>query len=257
VPDYHEKIEVISRSLVDTRPQYPALEYVTDPIPLSHAQGAMSDFVRFGGPVVRSRKLEKMEKEIKVSRKASVGEQLDGIGTFVNQRLEYNTAHTDASSTTDDVLGHDSGVCQDFAHLTLALLRLRGIPCRYVNGYLHVERDDDAPSESHAWVEAFAPLHGWVAFDPTLNRVPFEDHVVVAYGRHYADVPPNRGIFRGSAVEALKAEVRTSLSEKTGVMNLREEIGEIEVPVYTEMPNRKARVVGVDDPTDQQQQQQQ
>jgi transglutaminase-like putative cysteine protease len=180
VPDYHEKIEVISRSLVETKPQYPALEYVTDAVPEMHAQGAMSDFVRFGGPVVRSRKLEKLNKLIKVSKDASVGEQLYEVGHFVHGHLEYNTANTDASSTTDDVLGHDSGVCQDFAHLTLALLRLRSIPCRYVNGYLHVQSEDGSPAESHAWVEAFAPSQGWVAYDPTHNQVPVEHHVVVA-----------------------------------------------------------------------------
>lgn len=257
VPDYHEQIEVISRSLVDTRPQYPGLEYVSDPVPSAEAQGPLRDFVQFGGPVIRSKKLEKLAKSLKVSPDASVGEQLYEIGHFVFKHLDYNTEHTNASSTTDDVLKHNTGVCQDYAHLTLGLLRLRGIPCRYVNGYLHVEKEDGSPAESHAWVEAYAPNYGWVAFDPTHDHVPFEHHVVVAYGRHYADVPPNRGIFRGQAAEALTAEVRSSVSDKTGVVNLREEIGEIQVPVFTEIPNRKARITGHDDSQDQQQQQQQ
>lgn len=257
VPDYHNQIEIISRSLVETRPQYPGLEFVKDPIPEAEARGPLRDFVGFTGPVVRSKALEKLAKTIKVPANAPIGEQLYGIGHFVYEHMEYSTGSTDFLTTTDDVLKHDSGVCQDFAHLTLALLRLRGIPCRYVSGYLHVERDDDTPSQSHAWVEAYAPTHGWIAFDPTHDRVPYEYHVVVGYGRHYDDVPPNRGISRGKATEALKAEVRTSISDKTGVLNLREEIGQIEVPVYTEMPNRQARVAGLDEADEQQQQQQQ
>lgn len=257
IPDYHDTIEVITRSLVDTRPQYPGLQYITDPAPKTAAQGPLRDFVDFGGPVLRSKALERLAKKIKVSREASIGEQLQEVGEFVHNHLEYRTDSTHYATTTDDILTHDSGVCQDFAHLTLALLRLRGIPCRYVNGYLHVERKDNSPSESHAWIEAYAPSHGWVAFDPTHNMVPFENHVVIAYGRHYDDVPPNRGIFRGKGTEKLKAELRTSPSTKTDVLNLREEIGEIDVPVYTEMPTRKARVIGFDDATDQQQQQQQ
>lgn len=257
VPDYHNQIEVLSRSLVETRPQYPHLPDVDDPMPCAEAQGPLRDFVSFGGPVLRSKALERLARKIKLSSAASVGEQLLGVGEFVYRHLEYRTDSTHVATTTDEVLTHDSGVCQDFAHLTLALLRLRGIPCRYVSGYLHVERKDGAPSESHAWVEAFAPSHGWVAFDPTHGQVPGERHVVVGVGRHYDDVAPNRGIFRGQATETLAAEVRTSPSDKTGVLNLREEIGQIEVPVYTEMPHRKTRTIGIDEVVDPQQQQQQ
>ncbi|MCB8933019.1 MAG: transglutaminase family protein [Fimbriimonadaceae bacterium] len=257
VPDYHNLIEVVSRSLVETKPQYPGLEFVTDPIPSAEAQGPLRDFTTFGGPVLRSKALERLAKKIKVPASAPVGEQLHEVGRFVHEHLEYRPGSTNFATTTDEVLTHDSGVCQDFAHLTLALLRLRGLPCRYVSGYLHVQRENDAPAESHAWVEAYAPTYGWVAFDPTHNQVPFEHHVVVGFGRHYDDVAPNRGIYRGKATEALTAEVRTSPSDKTGVMNLREEIGQIEVPVYTEVPNRKARAIGLDEIADPQQQQQQ
>ena len=102
-------------------------------------------------------------------------------------------------------------MCQDFAHLMLALLRLRQVPCRYVSGYLHVERKKREPSQSHAWVEFHSPTAGWVPFDPAHNRPVDDRYVVVGHGRHYDDVPPNKGIYRGIAKETLKAEVVTEV----------------------------------------------
>ena len=75
-------------------------------------------------------------------------------------------------------------------HHLLALLRLRGIPARYVSGYLHVEAEQGVPSQSHAWVEAWSPTLGWLAMDPTNDLPPDERYVVVATGRDYDDVPP-------------------------------------------------------------------
>ena len=102
----------------------------------------------------------------------------------------------DHDSTTEDFLKIDGGVCQDFAHLMLALLRLRQVPCRYVSGYLHVERKKREPSQSHAWVEFHSPTAGWVPFDPAHNRPVDDRYVVAGHGRHYDDVPPNKGIPR-------------------------------------------------------------
>ena len=102
----------------------------------------------------------------------------------------------DHDSTTEDFLKIGGGVCQDFAHLMLALLRLRQVPCRYVSGYLHVERKKREPSQSHAWVEFHSPTAGWVPFDPAHNRPVDDRYVVAGHGRHYDDVPPNKGIPR-------------------------------------------------------------
>ena len=119
---------------------------------------------------------------------------------------------TEYDSTTEDFLKIRAGVCQDFAHLMLGLLRQSQIPCRYVSGYLHVERQSQEVSQSHAWIEFWAPSHGWIPFDPTHDRAIDERYVVVGHGRHYDDVPPNKGIFRGTAREALRAEVHTQQS---------------------------------------------
>jgi transglutaminase-like putative cysteine protease len=137
---------------------------------------------------------------VKVARTASIGEQAAALGTHLHDTFDYQQNVTRFDSTTDDSLKLGKGVCQDFAHLMLGFLRLRGIPCRYVSGYLHVERTSKTPSQSHAWIEFWTPAAGWVAFDPTHNQSPDERYVVVGHGHSYDDVPPNRGIYRGGAL---------------------------------------------------------
>ena len=114
-----------------------------------------------------------------------------------------------ALATVNEVLGHGSGVCQDFAHVTLALLRAMGIPSWYVSGYLHpnaeAEIDERAVGESHAWVAAFTGTV-W-PLDPTSMHPVAERHVRVAAGRDYHDVAPFRGIYAGRAEQALEVSV--------------------------------------------------
>jgi transglutaminase-like putative cysteine protease len=115
-----------------------------------------------------------------------------------------------------DLLETGAGVCQDFAHLALLLLRRHGIAARYVSGYLWAppNGDDGAESaevETHAWIEALVPADGepiWVPADPTNRTLGGETHVKIGHGRHYADVPPIKGVFRGGAGAELSASVK-------------------------------------------------
>jgi transglutaminase-like putative cysteine protease len=121
-------------------------------------------------------------------------------------------------------------VCQDFTHLMLGALRLMGIPCRYVSGYLHVATKRAEPAQSHAWIEFWSPASGWVPHDPTHDREIDERYVVVGHGRSYDDVPPNKGIYRGNASETLQAEVRTALATKRTSLAPQESVEVIEIP---------------------------
>jgi len=107
-----------------------------------------------------------------------------------------------------------------------------------VSGYLHVETPKE-PAQSHAWIEFHSPTHGWVPFDPTHDREVDERYIVVAYGRHYDDVPPNKGIYRGTARETLEAEVRTQVIPPAPVSTPTERIDALEVPVFAEVPERR------------------
>jgi transglutaminase-like putative cysteine protease len=107
-------------------------------------------------------------------------------------------------------------VCQDFAHIMIALVRNAGIPCRYVSGYLYHTSDNtpaSADGATHAWVEALLPGLGWVGFDPTLDRIVGEKHIRTAIGRDYADVPPTMGTMKGKAATQLQVRVRVTPSQ--------------------------------------------
>jgi transglutaminase-like putative cysteine protease len=114
-------------------------------------------------------------------------------------------------------------VCQDFAHLALVLLRRHGLAARYVSGYLFApppggESADSAEVDTHAWVEALIPAPGdaepvWIAADPTNRSLAGEDHVKIGHGRHYSDVPPVKGVYRGSASADLDASVRMTRTD--------------------------------------------
>jgi transglutaminase-like putative cysteine protease len=136
---------------------------------------------------------------------------------LIPDRFTYRQGATYVGSTTQDLIDAGAGVCQDFVHLALILLRRMGIAARYVSGYLWAAPEDDGDSslevETHAWIEALLPSEGgrgepvWVGFDPTNRRAAGETHVKIGHGRHYPDVPPVKGVYRGVATADLDARV--------------------------------------------------
>jgi transglutaminase-like putative cysteine protease len=127
-------------------------------------------------------------------------------------RFEYKPQSTRVDSPIDDALEARQGVCQDFAHIFIALVRQLGIPARYVSGYLFrdlTSHDRSTEGASHAWVESFVPGLGWVGFDPTNNFIVEDRHIRVAIGRDYADVPPTRGVYKGST--AVRSELAVAV----------------------------------------------
>lgn len=135
------------------------------------------------------------------------------IMSDVYTRFAYAPQSTRVDSPIDDALSSRKGVCQDFAHVMIALVRRLGIPCRYVSGYLFQPGGSGTGSidgATHAWVEAWLPGLGWVGFDPTHNTQTSEHHIRVAVGRDYADVPPTRGVFKG--LSAVRSELAVGVS---------------------------------------------
>lgn len=138
------------------------------------------------------------------------GAAAEAVCRALRDELEYIPGVTAVHSPAADAWAARAGVCQDVAHLAVGALRALGVPARYVSGYLHPrgggEVGESVVGESHAWVEWWAGE--WIAFDPT-NRIPVgTDHVVLARGRCYDDVPPLRGIYAGAGTQELQVEVR-------------------------------------------------
>jgi len=139
----------------------------------------------------------------------SPADACQGAVEWVRDRLRYEPGTTSVSTSALEALEQGSGVCQDFAHLTLSLLRSMGIPARYTSGYLHPSPQADlgavVTGQSHAWVEAWTG--DWHGLDPTSGEPAGERHVIVGRGRDYADVPPLKGIYHGGPAEALGVTV--------------------------------------------------
>lgn len=131
------------------------------------------------------------------------------VCSLLHREVRYVPGATGVHSHAADAWGERAGVCQDMAHLALGALRTAGIPARYVSGYLHP--DPSAPvgttvtGESHAWVEWWTGE--WFGWDPTNDVPPGDRHVIVARGREYADVPPLKGVYAGSAPSEMVVKV--------------------------------------------------
>lgn len=147
-------------------------------------------------------------------------EFLLAVCELIPDRFEYSQGVTYVGSTVDDLLDAGGGVCQDFVHLALMLLRRRGIAARYVSGYLFAAPEDGGEDsvevDTHAWLEALLPgagrdgATGWVGADPTNRGLTGEQHVKIGHGRHYADVPPVKGVYRGPPSSGLDVNVKMS-----------------------------------------------
>jgi transglutaminase-like putative cysteine protease len=160
---------------------------------------------------------------------AELEEQLDAASPLqavqrlcqlVPDSFEYRPGVTYVGSSVADLLQAGAGVCQDFVHLSLVLLRRRGIAARYVSGYLWAAPadggSDSVEVDTHAWLEVLLPGekgHGepvWVGADPTNRRLAGETHVKIGHGRFYADVPPVKGLYLGGTTSQLNVAVSIS-----------------------------------------------
>ena len=141
---------------------------------------------------------------------------LRNVTRLIPERFRYQGGVTDANTTTPEFVAIGAGVCQDFAHLALALLRSHDIGACYVSGYFFTSPEGDAGTsaevQTHAWIEALLPVDGssdpvWFATDPTNAIIAGRDHVKIGHGRMYADVSPVEGVFSGDAESTVNAHV--------------------------------------------------
>jgi len=138
---------------------------------------------------------------------SSVYEWIDALCDYIRTHFIYDPEATTVNTKAYELIDKQRGVCQDFAHLMIAVCRAKGVPARYVSGY-HFVGDlqggaADFEQASHAWVEAYVPELGWCSFDPT-NKTAFDDrYVKLGHGRDYLDIVPVKGIYRGTGKQQL------------------------------------------------------
>ncbi|MFG6686568.1 transglutaminase domain-containing protein [Mariniflexile sp. HNIBRBA6329] len=134
---------------------------------------------------------------------------------YVYSNFKYLKGVTNVDSTLDDVWNLKAGVCQDFTNVLLQMVRMCGIPARYVSGYI-CPTDDISRGEgaTHAWIEAYIPFYGWLGIDPTNNAIANDNHVRLAVGRNYADCSPVKGVFKRKVESDLFVKVEISTTKK-------------------------------------------
>jgi transglutaminase-like putative cysteine protease len=211
-PHDHLSIDVRARVVTAEPPEPPAAHW--DALAGASYEAAGGEFLLATGDEPENGALDEL---FEASRATSPLATVRLLSELIPDRFEYRQGATYVGSTIDDLLAAGAGVCQDFVHLGLVLLRRHGIAARYVSGYLWAAPEDDGDDsvevETHAWLEALLPAGGqrgepvWVGADPTNRRLAGETHVKIGHGRRYSDVPPIKGVYRGTATAELDAAV--------------------------------------------------
>jgi transglutaminase-like putative cysteine protease len=227
VPSAHRHLMIVAEATVDVAPPPPlAPSLENDAWGQLDAQLASGDFWEMLTTSQFAQWTESMETfaagmgvpDAPAARLRDPLKLLMELNSSIFGAISYVPKSTRVDSPVDDALRNRQGVCQDYSHIMLALVRRLGIPCRYVSGYLFHKSGDRLRSTegaTHAWVETYLPGLGWTGFDPTNNIMAGEHHVRTAVGRDYADVPPARGVFKGDASSELTVAVRVAPSDKT------------------------------------------
>lgn len=137
-----------------------------------------------------------------------IAETVQDCCHYIYANFSYIKGITNIETTVDEIVKHKSGVCQDFAHLMLQVLRTLSIPSRYVSGYICPNKNGmRGEGATHAWVEAWIPRQGWAGIDPTNNVWVTNTHVKLSVGRNFGDCTPVKGTFKGPAQQKLSVFV--------------------------------------------------
>jgi len=130
------------------------------------------------------------------------------LSEYVHDNFQYQQGVTSIETPLDAIWRGRAGVCQDFAHLLTYLLRLNGLPARYVSGYVCPREEGvRGAGATHAWAEVYVPFYGWLGLDPTNNCIVNDGHVRMAIGRHFADCTPVKGTYKGTGAHTLEVTV--------------------------------------------------
>lgn len=262
VPQPHERLRIVANAAVET--QAPP----TPPDSLDHGEwdrlrsdfvrGENFDFLTLGGFAAETDALRNYVAEHRLDdlRRRDPLNAVRALSEAIYTSFDYEPGVTHADSPIDLALGAGRGVCQDFAHIMIAICRSWGVPARYVSGYLFTDRqagDRSDPDATHAWVEVFLPSLRWVGFDPTNNVMAGERHIAAAVGRDYNDVPPSRGVYKGDAESQLAVGVSV---RRARVAPTEPEFIRMAQPSFARGGRRRPAGVPAYDQQQQQQQQQ-
>jgi transglutaminase-like putative cysteine protease len=224
------EVRVLAAAVVETHPRPRDRFACRDlwPAEVETADLEALDHLAFRGPVRPTPRLTPVLDAVRPRPGQRLAGVVLAVSSYIHGHFAYAPAVTLASSPIDDVLEKGKGVCQDFTHLMIGMLRSFGVPARYVSGYIHRPGKE---SQSHAWCEAWLPGLGWLGIDPTNDCLTDEHFIRVAVGRDFTDVPPNKGVFRGRGRESIFVRVETRTLNCLPSLTWRDELPPLHVPL--------------------------
>jgi len=262
IPAPHSHLNVSARSVVETEPPLPLPASLSmeswDQVRAESIRGECWDFLHPHGFIVDTPALRAFRETPDVAALTALDPltAVVELNALLYRSFDYEAGVTAADSPIDHAILEGRGVCQDFAHIMIAICRAWDIPARYVSGYVHSRRgngDRSDPDHSHAWVEVFLPGLRWIGFDPTNNTHAGERHIAVGIGRDYSDTPPSRGVFKGAAEGRLSVGVSV---REAAVASPEPEFLQLGAPAIA-AARRRAGTAAILNHRHQQQQQQQ
>jgi transglutaminase-like putative cysteine protease len=207
----HTELSIVGTSLVETAERTPNLDTSVTWAAID-APGMIDRFFEYLGST-EATEPDGAIREVAAGLRDTCATPADAVlqlGDWLRGAVEYESGTTTVTTTAAEVLRAGRGVCQDYVHLGLAVLRAAGIPSRYASGYLYPALGGDVgvtfEGESHAWLDAW--IGDWHPVDPTSGASVAERHVLVARGRDYADIVPLKGVFHGGPARALDVSVQ-------------------------------------------------
>jgi transglutaminase-like putative cysteine protease len=212
ITEPHDKLSVESISEVTTAPVALPCDALTAPLsrlPECASMEQCYDFIQASAYVSLSPEVWHLAVDA-CQGQTDIWQSAVAIMRFIHSEFAYVPFSTDVNTHMLEVLARRSGVCQDFAHVMLGMLRTLKIPARYVSGYLYNSAGGPlaGAQASHAWCEVFVPDHGWRALDPTNNQPADERYIKLAVGRDYADVAPLKGHYKGTPHRTMQVQVQ-------------------------------------------------
>ncbi|MDN3666683.1 transglutaminase domain-containing protein [Algibacter miyuki] len=221
ITEPHNELNIISEIEVVTSPKLipeDTVEKTAQWTELKRIRNTI-DFIDFTAhkPFAGSQDIEDIILDLMLKTKSPFQAVLT-LSEYVHNNFDYKPGVTNVKTPLEEAWELKAGVCQDFTNVLLRMIKMLGIPARYVSGYIcpndEITRGEGA---THAWIEAYIPFYGWLGFDPTNNAIANENHVRLAIGRDYSDCSPVKGVFKGN-VEAemqVKVSVKTSKSDNS------------------------------------------
>lgn len=234
LPFRHKELYVSNQAVVRTHPTPPPTSSLELPVQearqiLGSVMTDIFDYLQMTPAVQPTRESAQWAKKF-LPGSAPLGEALQRLNEAIHSEFKYKPGETENSTPLATIWKNKIGVCQDFAHIGLSILRMAGLPSRYVCGYIEtnpIRAADGTPRRmvgavaTHAWIEVLVPGMTWVAIDPTNRQWLNERYVTVSFGRDQRDATPLRGTFKGSGGQGMKVRVimkrRTPKPEKARV----------------------------------------